>query len=180
MAKLISKTYGDALFDLAVAGNKVDDIFEQSSVLLVCINENPELINLLTNPKLTKDEKLSVVENSFSGKFDDDIVGLLKVIVEKDRAKDTGAILTHFKMRVYEYRKTGIVTVTSATELTDAQKQSIEAKILSTTDYKSLITDWKVNPSFIGGMTIRIGDKVVDSTVKSKLEKMTSQLRKAN
>lgn len=180
MAKLISKTYGDALFDLAIAGEKVDDIFEQSSVLLDCVNENPELINLLTNPKLTKEEKLNVVEKSFAGTFDNDIVGLLKVIVEKDRAKDTGAILTHFKNRVYEYRKTGIVTVTSATALTDAQKKQIEAKLLATTGYVSLLIDWKVDASFIGGMTIRIGDKVVDSTVKHKLEKMTNQLRKAN
>ncbi len=180
MAKLISKTYGDALFDLGVESGKLDSFFEQVDMLSKLFADNPDLITLLTHPKITGEEKLSVIENTFKGNIDDEILGFLSLIVEKDRAKDITGIFGYFRQRVYEYKKIGIVYVTSAQAIDENQKKKIENKLLSTTGYKSLEVSYDVDEKLIGGMTIRIGDRVVDSSIKNKLEKMTGELRKVS
>jgi F-type H+-transporting ATPase subunit delta len=65
-------------------------------------------------------------------------------------------------------------------ELREEQQDVIRKKLLATTDYKSLEITWKVDESLIGGMIIRIGDRVVDSSLKFKLEQLTSQLLKVS
>ena len=83
MAKLVSKTYGDALFELAVSENKIDALFEEAQLLVAVFSENVELMKLLNHPKIVKEEKISVIENIFKGKVSDDMTGFLTLIVRK-------------------------------------------------------------------------------------------------
>ena len=85
MAKLVSKTYGDALFELAVSENKIDALFEEAQLLVTVFSENVELMKLLNHPKIVKEEKISVIENIFKGKVSDDMTGFLTLIVRKAR-----------------------------------------------------------------------------------------------
>ena len=62
-------------------------------------------------------------------------------------------------------------------ELSEVQKKQIEDRLLETTSYKEMEMTYAVDESLIGGMVIRIGDRVVDSSVKTKLEELTKQLR---
>lgn len=178
MAKLIKDTYALALFELAVEEKKTDAVFEQIDVLEKELSDNPDFIALLSHPQITKEEKISVVEKTFTGRIDDDIVSLFKVIVDKDRAKDILGILGCFKNHYYEYKKIGIVTVSSASPLKSDQKKKIEDKLLATTGFKELKTNYIVDKDLIGGVVIRIGDRVVDSSIKNKLDRMTGNLRK--
>ena len=72
MAKLVYQTYGDALFQLAVEENKVDELFSETKAMKEIFEENEELLKLLTNPKIDKQEKLNIVENIFSGRASKD------------------------------------------------------------------------------------------------------------
>ena len=180
MAKLIEGSYGDALFELAVEQNELDSIAEQVDILTQSFAENPELIKLFNHPKISKEEKISVIENIFKGRFSDDIVGFLVVIVEKDRGAEIDGILRYFQAKVREYKKIGVARVTSATELSTEQKKRVEEKLLQQTSYESFEVDYSVDASLIGGMVIRIGDRVVDSSIRTKLDNMTKNLRKVS
>ena len=61
-------------------------------------------------------------------------------------------------------------------ELAADKKQEVQRKLLETTSYKSLDIEYSVDSSLIGGMVIRIGDRVVDSSIKSKLDKLSHEL----
>ena len=63
-------------------------------------------------------------------------------------------------------------------ELKKIQKTAIEKKILATTEYESLEMNYQLDPSLIGGMVIRIGDRVVDGSIKTKLDKLSRELGK--
>lgn len=180
MAKLIEGSYGDALFELALEQNNLDSVAEQVDILTQSFAENPELLKLLTHPKISKEEKVSVIENIFKGRFTDDIVGFLVVITEKDRGAEIEGILRYFKAKVREYKKIGVARVTSATELSAGQKARVEEKLLQQTSYESFEVDYAVDASLIGGMVIRIGDRVVDSSIRTKLDTMTKNLRKVS
>lgn len=178
MAKLISKTYGEALFEVALEKNELDSVAEQVDLLSKAFAENPELIKLLSHPKISVEEKISVLENVFKGRFSDDIVGFLVIIVEKDRGSEIESILQLFQAKVREYKKIGVALVTSAVELSEEQKEKVEQKLLKQTVYEQFEIEYKVDSSLIGGMTIRIGDRVVDSSIRSKLDRMARHLRK--
>jgi len=180
MAKLIEGSYGDALFELALEQNNLDSVAEQVDILAQSFAENPELLKLLTHPKISKEEKVSVIENIFKGRFSDDIVGFLVIITEKDRGAEIEGILNYFKAKVREYKKIGVARVVSATELSAEQKERVEEKLLQQTSYESFEVDYSVDASLIGGMVIRIGDRVVDSSIRTKLDTMTKNLRKVS
>ena len=129
MAKLIEGSYGDALFELALEQNDLDSMAEQVDMLTQAFAENPELLKLLTHPKISKEEKVSVIENIFKGRFSDDIVGFFVIITEKDRGAEIEGILNYFKAKVREYKKIGVARVTSAVELSSEQKKRVEEKL---------------------------------------------------
>ena len=180
MAKIISKAYGEALFELALERNELDSMAEQVNVLANAFAENPELVKLISHPKISKEEKINVIETIFKGRMSDDIVGFLVIIVEKDRGSEIEDILKLFQAKVREYKKIGVALVTSAIELSTEQKQKVEQKLLQQTAYENFEVEYKVDASLIGGMIIRIGDRVVDSSIRSKLDNLTKELRKVS
>lgn len=178
MAKLVSKTYGDALFELALENDTVDTLYEEAMAVDEVFLGNDELIKLLNHPKIDKDKKIQIIEEIFKGKVSDDMTGFLTVIVRKDRYNDIDNIMKCFIDEVREYKKIGVAYVTSAIELSDKQKKDVEKRLLDTTQYEVFDMNYTVDERVIGGMIIRIGDRVVDSTIKSKIEKMSRELLK--
>lgn len=178
MAKLVSKTYGDALFELALEQNAVDELSKEVQAVSEALKENQELMKLLEHPKIVKEEKLQIVENIFKGRVSDDLTGFLQLIVNKDRYGEIYAILDVFMDRVREYKHIGVASVTTAVELREDQKKAVVDKLLATTDYESFEMKYAVDAGLIGGMVIRIGDRVVDSSIKHKLELMSRDLMK--
>lgn len=178
MAKLVSKTYGEALFKLAIEENDLDTIAEEAKSTLSAIQKNEDLIKLLNHPKISRDEKVAMVEKIFKGNVSDTIVGFLVIIVEKGRYSDLEAIFEYFLAQVKEYRNIGVAYITSAVPLTEEQKKMTLDRLLKVTKYVQFDMHYTVDESLIGGMVIRIGDRVVDSSVRTKLNTMASKLRK--
>ena len=178
MAKLVTKTYADALFQLAEEENKVDELYSEVIELKSVLDENEDLGNIMKHPKVDKEEKLNTIENIFSGRISKELCGFLHQIVVNNRYEDIDGILTYFIDEVKEYKKIGVAYVTTPTVLTDALKERIEQKLLETTEYVEMEMHYDVDESLIGGMKIRIGDRVVDSSVSTKLTELAKELRK--
>ena len=178
MAKLISKTYGDALFELAVEKNKVDVLLEEIEQLQKVLSENDEFGRLMNHPKIIKEEKIQVAKDVFGGRVSEELLGFLTIIITKDRYKDIDAILDYFVAEVKRYKGIGIATVTTAVPLKEEQCKKIEQKLLETTEFTKMEMHYKLDESLIGGMVVRIGDRVVDSSIKTKLSELQKELLK--
>ena len=176
MAKLISKTYGEALFELAVEENKTSLFLEDVGSLLRVIQENEDFGQFMNHPKIPKEEKIAVMESIFRDRIDRELLGFLVTIVEKDRYSEVEEILKYVIDSIKEYRKIGVVFVTTAIPLQENEKKDIEAKLLATTKYQTLECHYKVDETLIGGMVIRMGDRVVDSSIRTKLESLERDL----
>ena len=177
MAKLITKTYGDALFDVAVEAKAVDSLDREAASVAEVIGQNPEFLKLLNHPNVTKEEKVQVIERVFASRVSGEMYGFLRVLVDKDRQGHILEILQYFTERVKEYRRIGVVYITSALPLEADQKKKIEKKLLETSGFASLEPHYSVDKDLIGGIVIRIGDRVVDGSVRNKLDHLTRQLR---
>ncbi len=178
MAKLISKTYGDALFELAVEQDKADVLLEEVEQLRKVLSENEEFGKLMNHPKIIKEEKIQIAKNVFEGRISGELLGFLTIIISKDRYRDIDAILAYFTARVKKYKGIGAATVTTAVPLREEQCKKIEQKLLDTTEYKKMEIRYELDESLIGGMVIRIGDRVVDSSIRTKLSKLQKELLK--
>ena len=177
MAKLVSKTYGDALFAVALESNRMDEFFEAVKVVAEILHENMEFGKLMNHPKIMKEDKVKIVEETFGKKIPDEMVGIMVLMVTKGRANEILPVIDYFVDLVKEEKKIGKADVTSAVELSAEQKAKVEKKLLETTAYKTFEMNYVVDESLIGGMVIRIGDRVVDSSIKTKLYNLSRELR---
>ncbi len=176
MAKLVDKTYGDALFELALENGKIDTYYDEAKDVLCSLEDNEELFKLYNHPKIPKEEKVKVTENIFKGRVSDDLTGFLVLMINKDRQNAIKETLEYFIAKIKEYKKIGVAYVTTAINLNEAEKKAIEEKLISTTEYVEFEMNYKVDKDIIGGMIIRIGDRVVDSSVKTKIYNISKEL----
>ncbi len=178
MAKLVAKTYGDALFELALEESKVDMLVEETQAVLHILEENVELHKLMNHPKITKEEKINVIEGIFKGRVSDEITGFLRIILTKDRYGEIANIFEYFLAKVKEYKNIGTAFVTTAVELKETQKKELLAKLLKITKYEQINMEYSIDNAIIGGMIIRIGDRVIDSSIKTRIHEMSKSLSK--
>ncbi len=179
MAKQVDITYGNALFELALEENKIDALYEEVQALIKLLNENIDLIKILEHPRIDKDEKKKIVEETFSNRVSDDITGLMVMVVEKEHIGDIINIFNYFIKLVKKQKNIGVASVISAIDLSDSQKVAIEQKLIETTSYDTMEIEYSVDKSLIGGLVIRIEDRVVDSSIKTKLDKLSKTLSKS-
>ncbi len=107
-----------------------------------------------------------------------EMTGLLVLMIAKDRHKDIVETLNMFMAKVLEYKKIGTAYVKTAVPLSEEQKEKVLKRLLATTDYKEFRMNYSVEPELLGGMIIRINDRVVDSSIKTKLDKLAGDLKK--
>ena len=176
MAKLVSNVYGDALFELAMEQSKLEDYLDEARCVLQVLQDNSDFQQIMNHPKIIKEEKTQMVETIFKGRISDEMVGLMIMIVEKDHFAEMDSVLNYFIARVMEEKNIGVATVTTPMELTDAQKEAIVKRLLETTSYVSFYMNYVVDADLIGGMVIRIGDRVVDSSVRTKIYQLSREL----
>lgn len=176
MAKLISKTYADALFELAVEENETAAMKEEAQALLAILAENEEFHKFMNHPKIPREEKKAALEHIFDGRINKELLGFLLTIVDKGRYGKVEEILATFIAKVKEYDHIGTAYVTSAVELAPQEKADIEKRLLDTTDYQEIECCYEVDTTLIGGMIIRMGDRVVDSSIRTKLANLEREL----
>ena len=178
MAKLVSKTYGDALFALAVESGQMDELLSEVKGVCEILNEYGELTKLMNHPKIVKEEKIEILESIFKGRISNELLGLMRMLVSKNHYGEMESVFAYFIDQVKEYKNIGTAYVTAPMPLSDSQKKQVKKKLLETTKYVEFEMHYDVDQSLIGGMVIRIGDRVIDSSVKSRLQTLTRELSK--
>ena len=124
MAKLVSKTYGEALYEVAAEAGKASELMEEIRCVREILASNPGFDELMEHPGVPKQEKLQIVENVFKGRLSDELTGLLEVVVSKERYRDLPAIFAYFTEKVKEEQRIAVAWVTTAVELAPGQREA--------------------------------------------------------
>lgn len=177
MAKLVSKVYGDALFSLALEENKLDALWDEVKTVRQAISENPDFLAVMCHPEMPQEKRLAVLEEIFGGQSDD-MKGFLNVLVRKGRFGEILSVLDYFDEQAKEYKKIGVVQVTTPIPLSDSQKNEVENRLLQVTEYETLEMHYQLDKSLLGGIVIRIGDRILDNSIRSKMDAMSRKLSK--
>lgn len=178
MAKLVSRTYGDALFAASEDEGLTGEFREAAEAIREILSRNEDFGRILCHPGISPEEKKGLIEEAFGQDMPPEFIRFMELMTEKGRAESIIASLDYFMALVKEKNRIGQAYVTTALELTGLQKDKIEKKLLLTTGYQDLEMHYKVDESLIGGMIIRIDDRMVDGSIRTKLRDLTRELRR--
>ncbi len=175
MVELVSKVYAEALFDVAIELEQLDLIEQQLQSVCQLFNENPEYYELYRAPNIALDERKAILDQSFSGKIAPELMNFLKLLLDKNRGFYILQIGEEFQelVEIHKGIIKGVVHVTCT--LTDDQIKRLEVKLSESTG-KQVLLKQKIDPEIIGGLVVHLGDKVIDNSLKKKLDDMKEDL----
>lgn len=166
------------MFAVASEEGRMDEFFEAAVGLTEIFRANEDFGKLMSHPKIMQEDKVKIIEETFDGRIPKELLGLLTLMVTKSREEDFLAVFDYFVELVKEEKKIGEADVTTAISLSDSQKAQVEEKLLATTKYESFEINYEVDASLIGGMVVRIGDRVIDGSIQTKLNHLSRDLKK--
>ena len=166
------------MFSLALENDKLDTIWEEVRMIRQILSENPTFVKTICHPEITKQDQIKLLDDAFKGKVSDEVMGFFHVLADKKRLKELDAVLEYFDRSAKEYKKIGVVYVTVPMELTKAQQDKIRERILEVSSYETLEMHVETDASLLGGMVIRIGDEILDNSIRSKMEHMARKINK--
>jgi F-type H+-transporting ATPase subunit delta len=172
----VSRRYAKALFDLGVEANALDKMTEEVKSVAEAVSTSPELKSVLSNPTVPVPTRKSIMNDIVTRLGVSPIVkNAVLLITDNNRAGALPRIAEALTELADEKAGKLRVDVTSAVPLTEAQYATLTSKLERLTGRKiSLVKN--TDPSLIGGVVTRIGDKVYDGSVKSRLEEIRLSL----
>ncbi len=173
----IGRVYGDALFDVAKENGKLDLIHEQLGQFADAVAANRDLQVFLFSPYFSSTEKREGIAKAISG-ADPELMNFLELLAEKHRMPALSHIRRRFDDRWAEHNKQLDVKLTSAVELDPDVVGRIGAEVERQTD-RQIELEAEVDPEILGGIVLRVGNMVLDASIRTKLEKLRKEVAKA-
>ena len=164
----VGRRYSKAIFAIAEEKNQVKEIYEMLNSAMVLYRTDKEFKNFIRNPLISNEEK-KLVLNEIFGKDNRDNLNILLYILDKGRINCIKYIVAEY-LKIY-YRKNRILDVraTFTKELTDEQKKKLIDKLSQKTG-KEINLEIKIDKNILGGGVIRIGDKIIDGSIRRELD----------
>ena len=175
----VGDRYAQALFDLALETGRLDAVRADVVSLKTAWTESADLRRLATSPVIsTADQAKGLVAVATQAKFEKNTVNFLGLLAQNGRARDLGAVVAGFE-RLYA-KHAGIVAaeVVSAQPLDAKQLAAIKTALNASLGKAPELTT-RVDPSILGGLKVKVGSKLFDASLKSKLDQMKFALKRA-
>ena len=171
----VREEYSNALFKLAKEENLTETILDDVKALSLILKENPGYVRLLSAPNIRRDERSSLADSAFAGKIHKYTLNFLKIMIDKGYFS---AVTDCFDDYVALYNKENnieVVTVFSPVELTVSQKEKLKEN-LALKLHKTIELIEKTDESLIGGIRLEMNGKLIDSSIKARLESIRAEL----
>ncbi len=167
--------YAKAILDLAREQGIIEQMRADFQTLSGAIEGSRDLQNLLTRPTIPAETKAKLLKEIFSGKVSDLVLSFLDLLASKGRTGSLRSAIYSFERQLDEEMGVEAAQITSAHELDDALRASIEERLASETGSKIRAT-YLVDPSLIGGFTAVVGDRMIDASVHHQLQRLHETL----
>ncbi|MFC1925460.1 ATP synthase F1 subunit delta [Chloroflexota bacterium] len=177
MAKTISaRRHAQAVFELAMEKGEIDKWLADLEVVTAALND-PQLAELLENPKIRFSEKENMLQSIIGG-IGPLALNLAKMLVAKNRIGIVDGLFDEYTNMVNAYHGRETAEVTTAVSLSDEEKEKVQGKLVEVTG-KELVVTAEVDPEIMGGVVARIGDKLIDGSVRTRLKELRKDLMEA-
>ncbi|MGH2818052.1 MAG: ATP synthase F1 subunit delta [Actinomycetota bacterium] len=168
--------YAEALFKVVQAEGELDRVEDELFRFGKLLETNHELKQALSDQSIDKAQRVKVLDELLSEKVSLHTLGLLAFVVEQGRARQLPQILKELSDLAAEARDSVVAEVRSAIPLDAKQRKALTAALSKATG-KKVEVKVLVDPSVIGGIVAKVGDTVIDGTVRRRLEQLKEQVR---
>ncbi|MGL4980322.1 MAG: ATP synthase F1 subunit delta [Fusobacteriaceae bacterium] len=168
MVDRVGNRYAEAIYHLALEEKKVSEIHKILQEVDSLYKENMDFKQFLTHPLIGREEKHNLISKIF-GDEDGLEQNILFYLIDKGRINEIKSIAQEFKLLYYKDNNITDVKAIFAKEISSEQKERLVEKLKKSTG-KTINLEVLLEPELIGGGIIRIGDKVIDGSIRSQLQ----------
>ena len=171
----LANEYGTGLWELAAEEHLTDDLLEQLSTLKQCFAEDPDYLRLLSNRALGKDERLSLLDEAFSGRVHPYLLSFLKLLCERGALSEFAGCEAVYREHYNEFNGIQVAVVTSSRPLKADQLTRLQHRLEEISGHRVELKE-KTDPQVLGGLLVEMDGKRYDNTVRSRLGDISRML----
>nr|CRF40109.1 ATP synthase CF1 subunit delta [Laurencia snackeyi] len=172
----VALPYAEALLDIAKQDSSLDDFTQNLSSISTVLSESKELRELLFNPIIDNTVKKEILKSLFVNQVNNSILNFLYILVDRRRISSLDVIIDKYLELNYRLESIVIAEVSAAVDLNDLQIEALTEQIKLMTQSNKVRLIISINPSLIGGFVIKIGSKIIDTSLSGKLNKISLYL----
>lgn len=171
MYEYLDRRYALALYEVAKEKDKVDEYINDLREICDLIENNKDFYEVVKHPQISTKNKKRTFINIFKGKIDEELLSFLLILIEKDRILYLKEKLNEMEKIDLERKNILSAVVKTAVPLLESEISDLQEKLEKQYNKKIIMTT-EIDKSLLGGVYVRVGNDVIDGTIKSKLEEM--------
>lgn len=175
----IANVYGNALYELASEAQEEDKTKDEFAEVANLFKSKSAFVNLLSNPRISKNERLRIVDDIFKTDEKSHLISLIKILTVERKVGLLSEIYDEYENRYNKEMNILPIKVISAVELEAEQKQKLTEKMTKLTGKKIILTN-KVDKSTIGGIRIEYDGRLIDASIQYRFKNLEHILKNAD
>lgn len=172
----VGEPYAQALMSLAQQQNLTNEFGDSFRSLSSLLEESGEFRDFVLNPVIKGEDKKAVLKQVMGDDANPYLVNFMMLLVDKRRIVFLEPIVEQYLNLLRKLNQTVLAEITSATELSESQKQNLVEKVKAIAEARDVELKTSVDPDLIGGVIIKVGSKVIDASLRGQLRRISISL----
>ncbi|MFV0294503.1 MAG: F0F1 ATP synthase subunit delta [Hyphomicrobiaceae bacterium] len=174
----VAGRYASALFDLAKDEQKLEAVEADVNALSAMLEQSPDLVRMVRSPVITSEEKgKAVAAIAASAGFSDLTSNFLRLLARSSRLFAVGDMIKLFQQLLARHRGEITAEVVTAHALNDAQQAALEDALKGTAGGRNIRIQTRVDPAILGGLVVKMGSRMIDSSLRTKLTSLKTRMK---
>jgi F-type H+-transporting ATPase subunit delta len=171
MNENLNRRYALALYNVGEEKNNIEEYLSDISAIVDILDTDTNLQRIVNKPEFSTTQKIELFTNIFKNKVDDDVLSFILLLLEKKRILNLKDILSSMKEIQLEKNNTQIAKVKTVIPLNDEERDILREKL--SVKYKmNIILEEEIDKEILGGVFVRVGDDVIDDTLRHRILEM--------
>jgi F-type H+-transporting ATPase subunit delta len=176
-AQTIARTYADALLEAAKdQGGGAEVLDEMDAFIEQILEKHPEFNDILLSSIVSRDDKVALIDRAIAPHTSEIQANFLRVLAQHDRLEILPLIVSEARVKFEKGAGKQRVGVTSAIPLSDSARKKVYDQLNAALPFDPIVEEI-VDPSLLGGLIIRIGDTIHDSSLRTRMKQLRSSLQ---
>lgn len=174
---LVAGKYAQALFDLAVEKDQLEEVSSDFKTVINLFNSEEKFLDLMLTPSLNSEEKKGILSRSLASLSNQYVKNYLMILLNKNRFEDIFDIYEKFRRLSNDHKNLLEARVLTAIPLDETLRVALEEKMAKRFN-KKVILENEIDKSILGGAVVYIGDQIIDGSVKKQLNQMKIKMNR--
>ena len=169
----VAEPYAEALLELAKSNDSLKETTNNMNIVSQFLANSSDLKTFLENPFIAKDAKKNVIKDILGEQIDGSILKFLFLLIDRSRIESLESIAQKFLELSYKQESIEVAKITSSVQLSTEQQKELAEKLKIIVGAKQIKLALKVDPQLIGGFTIEIGSRMIDTSIRGQLKEIS-------